>query len=281
MQPVDVLASSFLFGILHGILPDEHTWPITFSYAIGGASGRQGLKAGFYFSAAFTAQRAIVSQLSCMALSPFLLSQALQGGVYMTVGTVMAIAGMLVIRTNRYPHVHLFGERNLGAFLDRILPRQAAGPGGDAVAPPARWAAVHGFIAGFGFGGFSLYVNTVAAPAMKSPWLCFLPGLVFGLGTMITLVVVSGLFGTLLRLSPSLTAGEVKRVGALTGGNTLFFGGLLFALVGLLVLSGAGRYVPLDTGGVITVLFVLLVVVPSVLYSWKEVADERARPDGT
>lgn len=163
MQPVDVLASSFLFGLLHGILPDEHTWPITFSCAIGGGSGRQGLKAGFYFSAAFTVQRTIISQLSCMALSPFLLSQALQGWVYMTVGTVMALAGVLVIRTNRYPHVHLFGERNLGAFLDWVLPRQETGPGGGAEAPPARWAAVHGFIAGFGFGGFSLYVNTVAA----------------------------------------------------------------------------------------------------------------------
>ncbi len=277
----ELLAYCFFFGLLHGILPDEHTWPITFSYAIGGASGRQGLKAGFYFSAAFTVQRTIVSQLSCMALSPFLLSQALQGGVYVIVGTLMALAGVLVIRTNRYPHIHLFGERNLGAVLDRILPRQAAGPGGGAVAPPARWAAVHGFIAGFGFGGFSLYVNTVAAPAMKSPWLCFLPGLVFGLGTMITLVVVSGLFGTLLRLSPSLTAGEVKRFGALTGGNTLFFGGLFFALIGVAVLSGAGRYVTLDTAGVITVLFVLLVVIPSVLYSWKQVIGGRTRPDGT
>jgi len=124
----------------------------------------------------------------------------------------MSLAGGLVLRTNRYPHIHLFGERNLDAILDRILPRRAAGPAGVAVAPPARWAAAHGFIAGFGFGGFSLYVNTVAAPAMKVPWLCFLPGLVFGLGTMVTPVVVSGLFGLLQRLCSSLTAGDVGRV---------------------------------------------------------------------
>ena len=29
------LLIAFLLGIVHGITPDEHTWPITFSYAIG------------------------------------------------------------------------------------------------------------------------------------------------------------------------------------------------------------------------------------------------------
>ena len=38
MAPLEALTYSFLFGLLHGILPDEHTLPITFSYAIGGAT---------------------------------------------------------------------------------------------------------------------------------------------------------------------------------------------------------------------------------------------------
>jgi hypothetical protein len=61
MAPLEALTYSFLFGLLHGILPDEHTWPITFNYAIGSTSGREGMKAGFYFSAAFTGQRACLS----------------------------------------------------------------------------------------------------------------------------------------------------------------------------------------------------------------------------
>jgi hypothetical protein len=40
MSPFLALIYSFLFGLLHGILPDEHTWPITFSYAID-ASGKE------------------------------------------------------------------------------------------------------------------------------------------------------------------------------------------------------------------------------------------------
>ena len=74
MNVLEALTYSFLFGLLHGILPDEHTWPITFSYAIGGASGKEGMKAGLYFSGAFTVQRLAVSELAYLALAPFLLS---------------------------------------------------------------------------------------------------------------------------------------------------------------------------------------------------------------
>ncbi len=90
MSPLEALAYSFLFGLLHGILPDEHTWPITFSYAIGGASGRQGMKAGLYFSAAFTVQRMLLAEVAYLALAPYLLSPRVNGVVYLIVGAVMA-----------------------------------------------------------------------------------------------------------------------------------------------------------------------------------------------
>jgi hypothetical protein len=137
MHPVHLLVYSFVFGLLHGILPDEYTWPITFSYAIGGASGRKGMKAGLYFTAAFTAQRMMISELSCLALSPFLLLQSLQGIVYAIVGVVMAIAGWIVLRKNRYPHVHMFGEHNLAAILDRFCPGRRQGPRVPSWYPPS------------------------------------------------------------------------------------------------------------------------------------------------
>ena len=39
MTPLTAVIYSFPFGLLHGVLPDEHTWPITFSYAIGARAG--------------------------------------------------------------------------------------------------------------------------------------------------------------------------------------------------------------------------------------------------
>jgi len=61
---------------------------------------------------------------------------------------------------------------------------------------PVRLAFIHGFIAGFGFGAFALIIYTVLAPAMPSPRLGWLPGALFGLGTMIAQVAFGATFGT-------------------------------------------------------------------------------------
>jgi len=268
------LAYSFFFGLLHGILPDEHTWPITFSYAIGGASGKEGMKAGLYFSTAFTVQRTLVSELAYFALAPFLISRTFEGIVYTVVGFVMSIAGLIVLRRNRYPHFHIFGDMKRPADLNALV-EQGGSAGTLVTAPPVRWTIIHGFIAGFGFGGFSLFVNTVAVMDMPSPWLGFLPGLLFGLGTMITLIIISGVFGSLLRLVPSLTVAEIKRIGAFTGGRTLFFGGILFGVAGLLIVTNIEPYLPAGRGQIVFVLFMVIIAIPAFVYSWKEVTAVR------
>lgn len=275
MSPLEALIYSFLFGILHGILPDEHTWPITFSYAVGSASGREGVKAGLYFSAAFTVQRMLVSELARLALAPFLLSSEINGIVYGVVGLAMSAAGLIVLRKNRYPHLHLLAEwHELGA-IGQVSTAPRAESAGLVAAPPLRWTIIHGFIAGFGFGGFSLFINTVAAPAMPSPWLGFVPGLLFGLGTMIMLGIVGGIFGTFLRWTHFLSPEEIKRIGAQTGGRTLFFGGLLFAVAGVGILLGLERYLPVDYGYVLIGLFMIIVAIPAFVYSWKQVLAAR------
>jgi sulfite exporter TauE/SafE len=281
LTPLEALTYSFGFGLLHGILPDEHTWPITFSYAIGGASGREGMKAGLYFSAAFTAQRMLIAELARLAIAPFLVSASINRIVYFVVGMAMSVAGLLVLRRNRYPHLHLDGH------LHEMGGHPLTGGGGPAypaniAAPPAKWTIVHGFIAGFGFGGFSLFVNTIAAPAMPNPWTGFLPGLAFGLGTMLMLIIIGGLFGAALHWMSSLTVEEIQRIGAKTGGRTLFFGGLLFGIAGVCALSNVQRYLPLDVGMILIGLFMLGVAVPAFAYSWKEVvAAKRKHPQSS
>jgi ABC-type nickel/cobalt efflux system permease component RcnA len=294
MTPFMAVIYSFLFGMLHGILPDEHTWPITFSYAIGGASGREGLRAGLFFSAAFTIQRTLLSEVAYLALAPFLLSPTINGIVYIVVGLAMSAAGAVVVRRNRVPHIHLVGHHHDakhepeagGQILTRThdAAEQAAAEQAaareTAAAPPVRWTIVHGFIAGFGFGGFSLFVNTVAAPAMGSPWLGFLPGLVFGMGTMIVLVLVGALFGASLRWTRKLSEQEVRRIGSQTGGRTLFFGGLLFAVAGIVTILGLTSRLPVDAGYALVGLFMIVVAVPAFVYSLHEVLADRNSPDG-
>jgi hypothetical protein len=279
VTPLVALTYSFLFGLLHGILPDEHTWPITFSYAIGGASGKQGMRAGLFFSAAFTVQRMLVSELAYLALAPFLLSPTINGVVYVVVGVVMSAAGTMVLRQNQYLHLHLLGHHHKEACdmetTSQVLARHHTGAAVSVKSPPVRWTIVHGFIAGFGLGGFSIFVNTVAAPAMSSSWLGFLPGLFYGLGTMIMLVLVGALFGASLRWTHALSEQEVKQIGAQTGGRTLFFGGLLFGLAGIATLLGLDRYVSIDMGYLLIGLFMITVAVPAFVYSLRKVLAAR------
>jgi len=282
MNPLIALIYAFLFGLLHGIMPDEHTWPITFSYAIGGASGKRGRKAALYFSAAFTIQRMLLSELAYLALAPFLLSPSINGIVYVMVGVAMALAGVIVLREDQYPHIHLLGHHNeptveIGHNPQNLF-RAHGDPKRDYSAPKPSWALIHGFIAGFGLGGFSIFINTVAAPTMPSPWLGFLPGLLFGLGTTLVLILVGSLVGASLHWLHHLTEVEIRQIGAQTGGRTLFFGGVLFTAAGVGILLGWGKYLPFNRGSILIVLFMTLIAIPAFVFSWREVSVVNRRP---
>ncbi|MFB3881575.1 MAG: sulfite exporter TauE/SafE family protein [Armatimonadota bacterium] len=261
-----IIGYSFLLGMLHGILPDEHTWPITFSYAIGGASGKAGMKAGLYFSAAFTVQRALLSQISYLALAPLLLRPEVNGVVFTVVGLAMSLAGGLLIGRATHPHPHLLGAKD-AEFHEGDGPRQRT--------VPIHWTLIHGFIAGFGFEGFSVYINTVAAPAMPKPWLGFLPGLVFGLGTMLVLALVGVLFGSFLRWARSLTERQITRIGTETGARTLLYGGLLFILFGIGTIMGWVKRLPVEEDSFLIIAFMVGIAVPAFIYSYRRAVMEK------
>ncbi len=273
MSPLIAILYSFLFGVLHGILPDEHTWPITFSYAIGTGSGKQGMKAGLYFSLAFAVQRALMSELSYFALTPFLM--IINRYIYLAVGFVMFIAGVFVLKRNVYPHLHIFGHHHKDArdmeTSTRILSTACEGCEPQASAPPVRWTLIHGFVAGFGFGGFSLFIMTVAAPAMPGAWLGFVPGIVFGVGTMLMLMLIGALFAVSLKWMGSLTQDDIRKIGSKTGGRTLFFGGLLFMGAGLLALMGIEIELPLVSNYTLISVFMAGVAIPAFVYSYRQV----------
>ncbi len=88
---VDLL-TAFLLGIVHGVTPDEHTWPITFSYAVGGYSTARGLRAGLLFSLAFAIQAAFASELAFFGFTQWFTIAAFDNIVYVAVGIVMAAA---------------------------------------------------------------------------------------------------------------------------------------------------------------------------------------------
>jgi hypothetical protein len=236
-----VFPTAFLLGIVHGITPDEHTWPITFSYSVGSYSSRGGRRAGFLFSAAFTLQRAIASELAYLALASFTMLDTWNYVVYVVVGAVMAASGVYILKRGRVvhlAHVHILPNHEHPADHEHrgVLhtgPIQVpAQPTADGNAMPWFMPLVHGFIAGWGVGAFAVIIYTVLAPSMPSAALGWVPGALFGLGTMAMQVLLGSLFGAWMarrRLSESAKA----LVARLVSGRTLAGGGLAFVAAGI------------------------------------------------
>jgi hypothetical protein len=218
------LVTAFMLGLVHGITPDEHTWPITFSYAVGSHSTRRGLLAGLIFSLAFTAQQALASELAYLGLAGWFTFERLDHVVYVIVGVVMAAAGLFVMGRGILPHFHLPG----GAPRD----------GEDA--PPRElrpWMpAVHGFIAGWGIDAFSLIIYTTLAPAMPSAATGWLPGCLFGLGTLCVQGAAGAAFGA-WAARRGLPPEAIRSIALTTAARTLTWGGAAFILFGLFGLA--------------------------------------------
>ena len=265
-----VLGTALLLGMVHGITPDEHTWPITFSYAVGGYSSRAGLRSALLFSLTFMLQRAIASELAYLALARYLsLGSVTDYIIYIVVGFAMVWAARY-IRGGRLPW-HL----DLHLHLKRLTGRATAAPGASAhghdhgehvhagplhvhahgnvpvpeaghwspdscpdcaepdLRDPRPWMpALHGFIAGWGIGAFATIIYTVLAPSMPSAALGWLPGAVFGLGTMIVQVLIGATIGWLVRRAGAGPE-AARAIGLVVAARTLGVGGAAFMLAGL------------------------------------------------
>lgn len=218
------LLTAFVLGLVHGVTPDEHTWPITFSYAVGGYSTWRGLRAGLVFSAAFTAQQALASELAHLGLAHWFTFDGFDGMIYVVVGGIMAAAGLYVMGRGSLPHLHLPGPG-----------RHAAGEPHPRELEP--WMpAVHGFIAGWGIDAFSAIIYTTLAPAMPSAAIGWLPGLLFGLGTLLVQALAGAAFG-LWAARRDLPGEAIRAIALTTAARTLTWGGLAFSVFGVAALA--------------------------------------------
>ena len=224
------LLKAYLLGLVHGVVPDEHTWPIVFSYAIGGYSTWRGLRAGLVFSLAFTAQQAFASQLAYFGLAPWFSSESLHHVVDLIVGPLMIAAGLYVVGRGGLPHLHLPGMKRRGA--------EPAEPAAPRELKP--WMpAVHGFVAGWGIDAFSVVVYTTLSPAMPSPSVGWLPGFAYGVGTLCVQAVAGTVFGA-WAARRGLPPEAIRSIALTTAARTLLWGGGAFTLFGVLALLFRG-----------------------------------------
>lgn len=243
-----ILITAYLLGIVHGITPDEHTWPITFSYAVGSANTKGGMKAGLIFSTGFTIQRSILSEIAYLALAGIFMTAAAFGITYIFVGIAMAAAGLYIKRRSVSPHIHSI-ERWLNRLFkihksdraEELEIEHKKSPiderGEDLKPVPSKLALLHGFIAGSGFGAFALIIYTVLAPEMPSVWLGWIPGFLFGLGTMTMQVIFGATFGRWLSKVKNLTKRGINFVARTISSDVLLYGGTAFVVAGAAILA--------------------------------------------
>ena len=278
-----VILTAFVLGVVHGVTPDEHTWPITFSYALGSFSARKGMRSALAFSLSFTLQRALLSELAYIGLIHVADNATYNAVIYVVVGAVMAAAAFYVLRLRCSLHLHLWPPRIGGCRR----PSHADTAEWAGRTPTPAMAAVHGFVAGWGLGAFALIMATVLAPAMPSVALGWVPGAAFGLGTTAVLAGAGAVIGSLIRHQrlPEQLARRVAQEGA---GWTLLVGGTLFVAAGIAGLMAprvmsagiaTGIHVHnLDQLGIGTLL-VLLVVVVAVVTVVRTVRRFRRLPE--
>jgi ABC-type nickel/cobalt efflux system permease component RcnA len=285
-----ILLIAIILGLLHGATPDEHTWPITFSYSIGSYSTRGGMKSGFVFSAGFTIQRAILTTLGFLGLALIYKKYNLDGYIYVLVGFVMFIVGYYLLKGTdlHVPLDKLFGGHVHHTSKAERLPMQEVE---SSVKPvPVGMAFVHGFVAGWGFGGFSTIITFILAPQMPNVYYAALVGAFFGLGTMFMQIIIGAIFANIMRVK-KLTNNEIKYIGRSTAARTLYLGGIAFGLIGLGVIAfpfldtlaiSTGNLVPnLNSIGIETVLVILVVGViglGSFYKGYKEIVKRRPNP---
>jgi len=276
-----LLLGCFALGLLHGTVPDEHTWPITFAYSVGTTTGRGGIRSGAFFSLAFTLQRAMMSMIVYLALAAAIglwgFSLATQdasvnGPVYIAVGVAMAVAGFLIL-TDRIPHFHPLmrvSKRDLARHTGVSATRSDG-------SVPTHWCVIHGFISGFGTdsGILSTWIYLLTLPflANRGWWeIGWLPGALFGLGTFLVLMFVGFFFGETLQIAKRAGPNRVAQFGRLVGARTLLLGGIAFIVFGPLYWSGwYTANVGFDAGSFIVVLILVVLAVPTMIYTWREV----------
>jgi len=150
---------------------------------------------------------------------------------------------------------------------------------------PLKMTVVHGLVAGFGFGAYATIITFVLAPQVPSVIFAPLPGLFFGLGTMAMQIIFGAAFANLAK-AKKLKEEEVAMVGRSTAGRTLYYGGLAFAIVGLLIVAfpildqlslATGNPVPnldaINVGFLLVVSVVGVIGVGSLIKSFREVSS--------
>ncbi|MGC9135904.1 hypothetical protein [Caldivirga sp.] len=182
------LLAVLIVGVIHGLKPDEHTWPITVSYGLMQRSIKGVIAAVSVFASALTLVWTLMSALVGKLMGLLNIS-ILDPYVDIIVGlTMIGVAAYLVFEKHRDHH----GVRTADYKLI--------------------W--IHGLAAAFGGDFFIVLILTTAIVPMITTGLSFLVGFMFGFGswaaqTIIVLAIYKGIVKSVGDWSVVVDAGRI------------------------------------------------------------------------
>ena len=182
------LLAVLIVGIIHGLKPDEHTWPITVSYGLMQRNVQGVITAVSVFAGALTLVWTLMSALVGELMS-LLNTSVLDPYVDIIVGlTMIGVAAYLV-----------FGKHE---------------DGHDVKTADYRLIWIHGLAAAFGGDFFIVLILTVAIAPVITTGLSFLVGFMFGFGswlaqTIIVLAIYKGVIKSVGDWSAVAEAGRI------------------------------------------------------------------------
>lgn len=209
--PSLILIAILILGIIHGLKPDEHTWPITIPYAISQKSLRKGILASVVFTGALTLIWTLLSALTSQVLNLLSDPESLSPYADLIAGsTMIAVASLFIFKQNKMEKINIDGS----------------------VAPDYKYIWIHGLAAAFG--GDFIVVLLLSAFLLGSSLplqLGFLIGLLFGIGSMLAQTsVVYAVYKGFRRILKNTDL--MAKAGVLS----LFFLGIFLALIGMISL---------------------------------------------
>lgn len=183
-------------GLVHGLIPDEHTWPITIPYALGQENPKKAVLSTIIFTGALTLVWSVLTTVVSVVGNIFL-SEKYNPYVFIFAGITMVGVAIFVflprISTVMCSMVNdeIYSKSPVHRFVTRLGCRHVHGDLGFTevkMAPPYKAIWIHGLVAAFGTGFLLVIVYTTALtfPA----YLGFLPGMLFGIGTMLSLSLI-------------------------------------------------------------------------------------------
>jgi hypothetical protein len=85
------------------------------------------------------------------------------------------------------------------------------------------------------------------------------------------LLAIGSVFGGVLQIAKKWGPERVQLFGTRAGARSLFYGGIIFVIAGLLFRTGIQSTIPLDFGNLIVLAFMIGVIVPVMIITWREV----------